>query len=62
MHKQQEIVMLPMVHPRVFEAVLLLPCLTNKAVSTVYVGELFGLIVGVDDDPYIYCLKLRIIL
>jgi hypothetical protein len=38
------------VHPPVFKAVLLLPCLANKAVSTVCLEELLGLVFRVDDN------------
>ena len=39
MHKQQEIVMLSVVHPPIFEAFLLLPCLTNKVVALICLAD-----------------------
>jgi hypothetical protein len=34
----------------------MLPILTNKAVVTICLEELLGLILGVEHDPYIYCI------
>jgi hypothetical protein len=38
----------------------MLPVLANKVVAIICLSELSGLILGVEYDPYIYCMSLRI--
>jgi hypothetical protein len=33
----------------------MLPYLTNKVIATIMLQELFSWILGVEHDPYIYC-------
>jgi hypothetical protein len=48
--------------PRIPAWYAMLPYLTNKEVATICLHENFDLILGVEHDTYIYCMKLRIAL